>query len=114
MAYIFGGDTGKTQGEVRDQRKRLAYAMLQQGTDTSPIQSPWEGVARLAEGGLGGLAIRQQRQEQQADGAAGTAAPAAALSTPAPASPGFLSLLFGSGPVRRIGGRSKASGASAR
>lgn len=104
MGFLFGGDTGKTQGDLSDQRKRLPYAMLQQGTDTSPIQSPWEGVARLAEGGLGGLAVRQQRQEQQAGGAAGTAAPTAARSTPAPASPGFLSLLFGSGPVRRIGG----------
>ncbi|MGO7214810.1 hypothetical protein [Rhizobium ruizarguesonis] len=104
MGFLFGGDTGKTQGDLSDQRKRLAYAMLQQGTDTSPIQSPWEGVARLAEGGLGGLAIRQQRQEQQAVGAAGTAAPAAALSTPAATSPGFLSLLFGGGPVRRTGG----------
>ncbi|NKJ97279.1 hypothetical protein GFL80_06795 [Rhizobium leguminosarum bv. viciae] len=104
MGFIFSGDTGKTQGDLSDQRKRLAYAMLQQGTDTSPIQSPWEGVARLAEGGLGGLAIRQQRQEPQAGGAAGTAAPAAALSPPAATSPGFLSLLFGGGPVRRTGG----------
>ncbi|TAX38263.1 hypothetical protein ELH97_04360 [Rhizobium leguminosarum] len=101
MGFIFGGDTGKTQGDISDQRKRLAYAMLQQGMDASPIQSPWEGVARLAEGGLGGLAIRQQRQ---AVGAAGTAAPEAALSTPAATSPGFLSLLFGGGPVRRTGG----------
>ncbi|MGO7906133.1 hypothetical protein AB9E09_15785 [Rhizobium leguminosarum] len=104
MPTIFGGDTGKTQGEVSDQRKRLAYAMLQQGMDTSPVQSPWEGVARLAEGGLGGLAIRQQRQEQQAGGAAGTAAPTGQPSPSAPASPGFLSWLFGSGPVRRTGG----------
>ncbi|NNG74337.1 hypothetical protein HLI18_31640 [Rhizobium laguerreae] len=101
MGFLFGGDTGKTQGDLSDQRKRLAYAMLQQGADTSPIQSPWEGVARLAEGGLGGLAIRQQRQEQQAGGDAGTAAP---LSTPVPTSPGFLSLLFGGGAVRRTGG----------
>ncbi|NKM26643.1 hypothetical protein [Rhizobium laguerreae] len=104
MGFLFGGDTGKTQGDLSDQRKRLAYAMLQQGTDTSPIRSPWEGGARLAESGLGGLAIRQQRQEQQAGGAAGTAAPAAALSTPAATSTGFLSLLFGGGPVRRTGG----------
>jgi hypothetical protein len=104
MGFIFSGDTGKTQGDLSDQRKRLAYAMLQQGTDTSPIQSPWEGVARLAEGGLGGLAIRQQRQEQQAGGAAGTAGLTGQPSPSAPASPGFLSLLFGSGPVRRTGG----------
>ncbi|MBY5358619.1 hypothetical protein HFO97_01130 [Rhizobium leguminosarum] len=100
MGFLFGGDTGKTQRDLSDQRKRLAYAMLQQGADTSPIQSPWEGVARLADGGLGGLAIRQQRQEQQAGGDSGIAAP---LSTPVPTSPGFLSLLFGSGPVRRTG-----------
>jgi hypothetical protein len=104
MGFIFSGDTGKTQGDLGDQRKRLAYAMLQQGTDMSPIQSPWEGVARLAEGGLGGLAIRQQRQEQQAGGAAGTAALTGQPSPSAPASPGFLSLLFGSGPVGRTGG----------
>jgi hypothetical protein len=104
MGFIFGGDTGKTQGDISDQRKRLAYAMLQQGMDASPIQSPWEGVARLAEGGLGGLAIRQQRQEQQAGGAAGTAGLTGQPSPSAPASPGFLSLLFGSGPVRRTGG----------
>ncbi|MBB4238681.1 hypothetical protein [Rhizobium esperanzae] len=63
---ISGGNTGRTQGDIDDQRKRLAYAMLQQGMDTSPVQSPWEGVARLAESGLGGLAVRQQRQAQQA------------------------------------------------
>ncbi|PDT01096.1 hypothetical protein CO666_27255 [Rhizobium chutanense] len=104
MPTIFGADTGKTQGDIDGQRKRLAYAMLQQGTDTSPVQSPWEGVARLAEGGLGGLALRQQRQAQQAAGGQGTAAPKDQPSTPAPTSPGLLSLLFGSGPMRRTGG----------
>ncbi|NNH61650.1 hypothetical protein HLI01_33630 [Rhizobium laguerreae] len=103
MGFLFGGDTGKTQGVLSDQRKRLTYAMLQQGTDTRPIQSSWEGVARLAEGGFCGLAIRQQRQEQQAVGAAGAATPATALSTSTATSPGFLSLLFDGGPVRRTG-----------
>jgi hypothetical protein len=28
---------------------QLAQSMLQQGTDTSPIRSPWQGVARLAQ-----------------------------------------------------------------
>ncbi|RUL99680.1 hypothetical protein [Rhizobium chutanense] len=101
---ISGGDTGRTQGDIDDKRKRLAYAMLQQGVDTSPVQSPWEGVARLAEGGFGGLALRQQRQAQQAAGGQGAATPTDQPSTPAPTSPGLLSLLFGSGPVRRTGG----------
>ncbi len=98
---ISGGNTGRKQSDIDDQRKQLAYAMLQQGMDTSPVQSPWEGVARLAEGGLGGLAVRQQRQTGAGQGAG---APTGQLSTSAPASPGFLSLFFGGGPTRRTGG----------
>ncbi|EGE58492.1 hypothetical protein RHECNPAF_300002 [Rhizobium etli CNPAF512] len=103
MDFLFSGDTGKTQDEITDKRKRLAYAMLEQGMDTSPVKSPWEGVARLAEGGLGGLALRQQKQEQQPGAEAGTAAPAAASSAPA-SFPGFLSLFFGGKPMNRAGG----------
>ncbi|MBB4480092.1 hypothetical protein [Rhizobium etli] len=102
-SFIFGGDTGKTQEDLSDQRKRLAYAMLQQGMDTSPVKSPWEGVARLAEGGLGGLAFRHQKQAQQPGADAGTGAPAAASSAPAPF-PGFLSLLFGGKSMKPAGG----------
>ncbi|MDC9832640.1 hypothetical protein [Rhizobium binxianense] len=101
---ISGGNSGETQSDIDDQRKRLAYAVLQQGMDTSPVQSPWEGVARLAGGGLGGLAVRQQRQAQQAAAGQGAAAPTGQPSTSAPTSPGFLSLLFGGGPMRRTGG----------
>ncbi|MEB3045333.1 hypothetical protein [Rhizobium mulingense] len=72
-SFIYGGDTGKTQEDLSDQRKRLAYAMLQQGTDTSPIQSPWQGAARLAQALMGGLAIRQQDEERQAGMAKGNA-----------------------------------------
>ncbi|MBX5185135.1 hypothetical protein HJB88_21205 [Rhizobium sp. NZLR5] len=104
MDFLFGGDTGKTQGDIDDKRKQLAYAMLQQGMDASPVQSPWEGVARLAEGGLGGWAVRQQRQAQQAGAGQGAVAPTGQPSTPAPASPGFLSLFFGGGPTRRTDG----------
>ncbi|WP_222047956.1 hypothetical protein [Rhizobium laguerreae] len=103
MDFIFGGDTGKTQGEVSDQRKRLAYAMLQQGMDMSPVQSPWQGAARLAQALMGGLEIRQQNEEQRA-GTETPAAPMGAPSTPPMKSPGFLPSVFGSGPVRRTGG----------
>ncbi|MBB3297999.1 hypothetical protein FHT72_001163 [Rhizobium sp. BK077] len=72
-SFISGGDTGKTQGEIDDRRKQLAYAMLQQGMESGPVQSPWQGAARLVQALLGGLAIR--RQEQQASGD-GSAAPA--------------------------------------
>ncbi|MDO3434615.1 hypothetical protein QWJ46_18230 [Rhizobium sp. CBN3] len=95
MAYIFAGDTGKTQSDVSDQRKRLAYAMLQQGMDASPIQSPWQGAARLAQALMGGLAIRQADQEQKAATAAAPAVPTRAPSTPPAKAPGFLPSLFG-------------------
>jgi Transglycosylase SLT domain len=37
-------------------RKRaLAEALMQQGSDTSPIRSPWQGVARLVQGLMGGI-----------------------------------------------------------
>ncbi|MGO7167166.1 hypothetical protein AB9F47_08850 [Rhizobium leguminosarum] len=95
MAYIFGGDTGKTQSDIDDQRKRLAYAMLQQGMDVSPVQSPWQGAARLAQALMGGLEIRQQNEEQRAATAKSPAAPTGTPSPPAAQSPGFLSSLFG-------------------
>ncbi|MGO8025968.1 hypothetical protein [Rhizobium leguminosarum] len=90
MAYIFGGDTGKTQGEVSDQRKRLAYAMLQQGMDMSPVQSPWQGAARLTQALMGGLEIRQQDEEHEA-----SAAPTGMPSTAPAKFPGFLPSIFG-------------------
>ncbi|MBY4591672.1 MULTISPECIES: hypothetical protein [Rhizobium] len=101
---IFGGNTGRTQGDIDDKRKQLAYAMLEQGMDASPVQSPWQGAARLAQAGLGGLAIRQQEQEQQAGAGQGAGVSTAQPSKPAPASPGFLSLFFGGAPTRRTDG----------
>ncbi|MEH7866225.1 hypothetical protein [Rhizobium laguerreae] len=95
MDFIFGGDTGKTQGDLSDQRKRLAYAMLQQGMDASPVQSPWQGAARLAQALMGGLEIRQQNEEQRMGTAETAAAPMGAPSTPPVKSPGFLSSVFG-------------------
>ncbi|KEC75944.1 UNVERIFIED_ORG: hypothetical protein GGD51_005701 [Rhizobium esperanzae] len=62
----FGGNTGKTQEDLSDERKRLAYAMLQQGMDTGPVKSPWEGAARLVQALMGGLAIRKQEQQAAA------------------------------------------------
>lgn len=95
MGFIFGGDTGQSQESVTDARKRLAAAMLQQGTNTGPIQSPWEGAARMAQALMGGLAIRKQGEAEQAGMAEGMAAltgqPYTAPEKPA----GFLSSIFG-------------------
>lgn len=94
-SFIFGGDTGRTQGEIDDKRKQLAYAMLEQGMDMSPVQSPWQGAARLAQALMGGLEIRQQDQERQAAVAKEPAAPTGVPAIPPAKSPGFLSSLFG-------------------
>ncbi|WP_106797281.1 hypothetical protein [Rhizobium sp. H4] len=91
---IFGGDTGKTQGDIDDQRKRLASAMLQQGMDTSPVQSSWQGAARLAQALMGGLAIRQQDEERQAVTAKGSAASTGVPPASPAKPPSFLPSLF--------------------
>ncbi|WP_221171389.1 hypothetical protein [Rhizobium lentis] len=95
MTYIFGGDTGKTQNDLSGQRKRLAYAMLQQGMDASPVQSPWQGAARLAQALMGGLEIRQADQGQRAGTPQAPAAPTGTPSTPPAKGPGLLPSLFG-------------------
>jgi hypothetical protein len=48
------------------QRRRLAAALLQQAGDASPVASPWQAVARLAQGLVGGIDEgRANSQEQQ-------------------------------------------------
>lgn len=64
MGFIFGGGTGETQESLADARQRMALAMLQQGMDTSPIRSPWQGAARLAEAVMGGLDLHQMQMQQ--------------------------------------------------
>ncbi|MBB4297231.1 hypothetical protein GGI55_001758 [Rhizobium leguminosarum] len=95
MGFIFGGDTGQSQEGVTDARKRLAAAMLQQGTDTSPIQSPWEGAARMAQALMGGLAVRKQGELEQAALAQYMPAITGQPYTPPEQPKGFLSSLFG-------------------
>ncbi|TBZ07758.1 transglycosylase SLT domain-containing protein [Rhizobium leguminosarum] len=95
MGFIFGGDTGQSQESVTDARKRLAAAMLQQGSNTGPIQSPWEGAARMAQALMGGLAIRKQGQAEQAGMAEGMAALTGQPYTPPEKPAGFLSSIFG-------------------
>lgn len=95
MGYLFGGDTGQSQADVTDARKRLAAAMLQQGTDTGPIQSPWEGAARMAQALMGGLAIRKQGEMQSAADAQYMSAITGQPYTPPEQPKGFLSSILG-------------------
>ena len=50
-------------------RRRLALMLVQGGLNTSPIQSPWQGAARMAQAFMGGLLTRNlQDVPQQATG----------------------------------------------
>lgn len=42
-----------------ERRRRVAEAMMKQGMDYSPIQSPWQGVARVTNAIMGGLDERK-------------------------------------------------------
>lgn len=97
MGFLFGGNTGESQESVTDARKRLAAAMLQQGTDTGPIQSPWEGAARMAQALMGGLAIRNQGEAEQAAVAKYLPGITGQPYTPPEKPAGFLSSIFGGG-----------------
>ena len=48
-------------------RAKLAMAMLQQGSDSSPIRSPWQGAARMSNALFGALMMRQMQDKQQAN-----------------------------------------------
>lgn len=47
-------------------RQMLADEMMKQGADYSPVQSPWQGAARLAQGLFGGMQSARDRQLTQA------------------------------------------------
>lgn len=93
------------------QRKRaLAEAMLQSGMQTTPISSPWQGLARLAQAGVGAWQTSQldaqERAQAKSDAAlmsqlfggqpAATASPAPIIAVPSStsagsvASPGYI------------------------
>ena len=73
-------------------RRRLALMLVQGGLNTSPIQSPWQGAARMAQAFMGGLLTRDLQAPQpaaaapsNATGALGpTPATAAAHAAPPP------------------------------
>lgn len=52
--------------EPDDYRQRLAMMMVQQGLDSSPIKSPWQGAARLAQALAGSMQMNSIAGDQQA------------------------------------------------
>src|SRR5690348_11620676 len=51
---------------LQQARQAMALRMLQSGMSTSPIQSPLQGVARLAQSFFGGMALRRLADQQKA------------------------------------------------
>jgi hypothetical protein len=56
MSYTFD----RTEDPRARRRRRIAEAMMQQGSDYSPIASPWQGAARIANGLIGGYMSGQE------------------------------------------------------
>lgn len=63
---------GTTPGELA-YREKLAAAMMQSGMNASPIQSPWQGAARLAQSLIGGLTMANSQDEEKSERAKATA-----------------------------------------
>lgn len=61
---------GVTSASDLQRRQLLAQALMKQGSDSSPIQSPWQGAARMAQALMGGW----QEGSLEHDQAAGTKA----------------------------------------
>jgi hypothetical protein len=113
MSFNFNPAAGETESSSSvDLRRRLAAAMLQQGMDTSPIRSPWQGVARLSEALMGGLAVRRQAQQEQDANNQIMSAITGQPYTPPAQSGGFLSRLFGDNGVPASGAQNQVSATS--
>jgi hypothetical protein len=67
-----------------DQRRKQGYSLLQQGMDTSPILSPWQGVGRLAQALVGGMELNAADSEEKAADKKRSDALAQAMAEPDP------------------------------
>ena len=54
-AFVWGDGGAQMTPEAIAAQRKVAQAMMQRGSDYSPVQSAWQGAARLSEGLLGGL-----------------------------------------------------------
>jgi hypothetical protein len=65
LAYTIAG-IGRKKDPYAE-RRTMAQRLIVQGMDTSPVQSPWQGVARLAQAAMGGLdSYMADRDEKKA------------------------------------------------
>lgn len=70
MPQFFSGQSPIFSQQMNDPRAGLAQALIQGGTQATPVNSPLEGVGRLASALGGAWMAKQQRAEQEAKKAA--------------------------------------------
>ncbi|MCD0415683.1 cell wall hydrolase [Rubrivivax sp. JA1024] len=97
--FVWGDGGAQLTPDQVASRRRLAQQMIAQGTSYSPIASPWQGAARVAQALLGGYDDAQaEKQDAQArkdavaqvaallGGGTATSPPSASAATPGPPS----------------------------
>ncbi len=67
-----------------ERQRAFADAIIKQGSDTSPVRSPMEGLARALQGGLGGFMAGRADEQQKEKSAKGVEALTAAMNAKSP------------------------------
>jgi flagellum-specific peptidoglycan hydrolase FlgJ len=100
MAFVWGDGGAQLTPEAIAAQRKVAQAMMARGADYSPVQSAWQGAARMSEGLLGGFDAGNADVADRANnetnrqlmaamlGGAGGAQPAVATPAVAPVAPG--------------------------
>lgn len=59
-----------TEKDSRSRRRRIAEQLMAQGMETTPIQSPWQGAARMAQALMGGIELGMEDKKEREQTAA--------------------------------------------
>jgi hypothetical protein len=86
-AFVWGEGGAQMTPEAIAAQRKIAQAMMQRGSDYSPIQSAWQGAARLSEGLMGGLDARMADVAERKNATAEQALLASLITGGAPAAP---------------------------
>lgn len=76
------GATDLSSPQAVERRRLLATMLMREGSDSSPIRSPWQGAARMANAIMGGLEGSRADAEERS-GKAGVSNIFASLTPPA-------------------------------
>lgn len=76
-----------------ERRRKMAEQLMGQGMDTSPIASPWQGAARLADALVGGMGMKNADQQEREGHAAANQAVMQAFENGAPDNATMMNIL---------------------